>query len=299
MGYRFNTPPNWPAPPSPDWRPPEGWQADASWGPAPDGWSFWVEDPTFAGQPSETGAAAAPTVARKNWFLRHKVITAVAAVLLFSVFAGIANGNSTKTITTASVADPLATSAATPDQAALDKAAADKAAADKVAADQAATDKAAADKAAADKAATDKAAADKAATDKAAADKAAAGKAAADKAAADKAAADKAAADQAAAAAAAVPVAQQNAKRSAESYIEMSGFSRSGLIKQLQFEGFAEKDANRAIDSMNVNWNTEAEQSAKSYMEMSGFSRSGLIGQLEFEGFTNAQAAHGADSVGL
>ena len=142
-------------------------------------------------------------------------------------------------------------------------------------------------------------AATQAAADKVVADQAVADKAAADQAVIDKAAADKAAADQAAAAAAAVPVAQQNAKRSAESYIEMSGFSRSGLIKQLQFEGFAEKDANRAIDSMNVNWNTEAEQSAKSYMEMSGFSRSGLIGQLEFEGFTNAQAAHGADSVGL
>jgi hypothetical protein len=50
MGYRFKTPPNWPAPPSADWLPPEGWRPDASWGPAPDGWGFWVEDPGFAGQ---------------------------------------------------------------------------------------------------------------------------------------------------------------------------------------------------------------------------------------------------------
>ena len=57
--------------------------------------------------------------------------------MLFSVFAGVANGNSTKTITTASVADPVATSTA-PDQAALDKAAADQAAADKAAAEAAA-----------------------------------------------------------------------------------------------------------------------------------------------------------------
>jgi colicin import membrane protein len=67
----------------------------------------------------------------------------------------------------------------------------------------------------------------------------------------------------------------------------------------LKFEGFAEKDAKRAIDRMKVDWNTEAEQKAKSYVDMSGFSRSGLIEQLTFEGFTRAQAAHGADFVGL
>jgi len=45
MGSRFNSPPNWPAPPSPDWVPPSGWEPDPSWGPAPYGWSLWVEDP--------------------------------------------------------------------------------------------------------------------------------------------------------------------------------------------------------------------------------------------------------------
>ena len=87
--------------------------------------------------------------------------------MLFSVFAGVANGNSTKTITTASVADPVATSTA-PDQAALDKAAADQAAADK-AAGEAAAKEAAANQAALDKAAADQAAADKAAAEAAAA----------------------------------------------------------------------------------------------------------------------------------
>jgi Host cell surface-exposed lipoprotein len=94
-------------------------------------------------------------------------------------------------------------------------------------------------------------------------------------------------------------ISELNAKRSAESYIEMSGFSRSGLIEQLKFEGFSAKDAEVAIDSMKVNWNEEADQSAKSYVDMSGFSRSGLIEQLIFEGYTKTQAAHGADSVGL
>lgn len=36
------------------------------------------------------------------------------------------------------------------------------------------------------------------------------------------------------------PVSQQNAVRSALDYLEMSGFSRSGLIDQLEYEGFTQ-----------------------------------------------------------
>lgn len=38
----FNSPPNWPAPPAPDWQPPPGWRPDPSWPPAPPGWAFWL-----------------------------------------------------------------------------------------------------------------------------------------------------------------------------------------------------------------------------------------------------------------
>ena len=39
--WRFNPPPDWPAPPL-GWTPPPGWQPDPSWPPAPPGWQFWV-----------------------------------------------------------------------------------------------------------------------------------------------------------------------------------------------------------------------------------------------------------------
>jgi hypothetical protein len=100
-------------------------------------------------------------------------------------------------------------------------------------------------------------------------------------------------------AAPALTVAQQNAARSAHQYVDYSGFSRSGLIKQLEFEGYSTADATLAVDSIAVDWMAEAAESAKQYMSYSAFSRSGLIKQLEFEGFTPEQAAHGADSVGL
>lgn len=40
---QFNTPPEWPDPPTPDWRPPRRWQPPASWPAAPDRWVFWVD----------------------------------------------------------------------------------------------------------------------------------------------------------------------------------------------------------------------------------------------------------------
>lgn len=92
---------------------------------------------------------------------------------------------------------------------------------------------------------------------------------------------------------------QKNAVRKANSYLGMTGFSRSGLIKQLEFEKFSTEDATYAVDTINPDWNEQAARKAESYNDLSGFSRDGLIKQLEFEGFTAEQAVHGADSVGL
>ncbi|MBE7325166.1 Ltp family lipoprotein [Nocardioides sp. Y6] len=94
-------------------------------------------------------------------------------------------------------------------------------------------------------------------------------------------------------------VAQENARESAESYLNMSAFSRKGLIEQLEFEGFSRQDAEYGVDAQNADWMKQAAASAESYLEMSSFSRQGLIDQLKFEGFTPEQAAHGATAVGL
>lgn len=92
---------------------------------------------------------------------------------------------------------------------------------------------------------------------------------------------------------------QANAVRSADDYLSMSGFSKEGLIEQLEFEGYSKADAKFAIKALKPDWNAEAAESAKDYVDMSGFSRSGLIEQLMFEGFTRAQAEYGADKAGL
>ncbi|RII41644.1 NINE protein [Galactobacter valiniphilus] len=94
-------------------------------------------------------------------------------------------------------------------------------------------------------------------------------------------------------------VSQQNALEKAESYLEFTAFSASGLVEQLEYEGFPKADAKWAVSRLTVDWNEQAAAKAESYMDMTSFSRSGLIEQLEYEGFTNAQAKYGAKSVGL
>lgn len=92
---------------------------------------------------------------------------------------------------------------------------------------------------------------------------------------------------------------QKNAVRKAQSYLSYSGFSRDGLVAQLEFEKFSHEDAVYGADNSGGNWNEEAAQKAKSYMDMQGYSRDGLIQQLLFEKFTQAQAEYGANAVGL
>src|SRR5690625_4290338 len=92
-------------------------------------------------------------------------------------------------------------------------------------------------------------------------------------------------------------VAQRNALSSAERYLDFTAFSRSGLINQLEFEGFSTDDATWAVDRLTVDWREQALNSAANYLDFSAFSRSGLIDQLEFEGYSTDEATWGVDRV--
>lgn len=92
---------------------------------------------------------------------------------------------------------------------------------------------------------------------------------------------------------------QEQAIRMALSYLDYSAFSKSGLVDQLEFEGFSNEDATVAVSSIEVDWKEQAALQAQSYLDYSAFSRSGLIEQLLFEGFTQKQAEYGVDAVGL
>jgi hypothetical protein len=94
---------------------------------------------------------------------------------------------------------------------------------------------------------------------------------------------------------------QEQAARSARQYLNVMGFSRDGLVRQLvSFDGYSQGDAAAAVDSLGVDWNEQAARSAQQYLDVMGFSRSGLVDQLvSFDGYTRAQAEFGASAVGL
>lgn len=75
-------------------------------------------------------------------------------------------------------------------------------------------------------------------------------------------------------------------------------FSRSGLIKQLEYEGYSNSEAVYGADNCGANWKDQAVKSAETYMKYMSFSKTGLIEQLKFEGFTEEEAEYGAKGVG-
>ena len=98
--------------------------------------------------------------------------------------------------------------------------------------------------------------------------------------------------------------AQGNAVRSAKQYLDMTGFSREGLIDQLSSDagdGYSVADATVAVDSLIVNWEENAAKTATQYLNMSGFSCNGLIEQLSSSAgdkYTVKEATFGARQAG-
>lgn len=89
-----------------------------------------------------------------------------------------------------------------------------------------------------------------------------------------------------------------NATNRARQYLKYSAFSYSGLIGQLEFEGYTNEEATYGADNCGADWYEQAVKRAKQYLDYSSFSKSGLISQLEFEGFTHDQSVYGAEQNG-
>ena len=80
--------------------------------------------------------------------------------------------------------------------------------------------------------------------------------------------------------------------------LDYSAFSYSGLVEQLEYEGFSHSEATYGADNCGADWNEQAAKKAKQYLDYSSFSRQGLVEQLEYEGFTHSQAEYGVSAVG-
>ena len=93
-------------------------------------------------------------------------------------------------------------------------------------------------------------------------------------------------------------IGQKNALAKGKDYLSYTAFSYSGLIEQLQYDGFSVEDATYAADNCGADWNAQAAKKAQDYLDYSSFSREGLIEQLKYDGFSAEQAEYGATTVG-
>jgi len=92
---------------------------------------------------------------------------------------------------------------------------------------------------------------------------------------------------------------KQNALAKANDYLSFMAFSHSGLIEQLEYEGFTTEEATYGADNCGADWNEQAARKAKNYLDVMSFSRASLIDQLKYDGFTSAQAEYGVTAAGF
>lgn len=94
------------------------------------------------------------------------------------------------------------------------------------------------------------------------------------------------------------PLEYRQAVGTAKSYLKYMGFSQSGLIDQLEYEGYSYEAASWAVNYVEIDWNEQAAKVAQSYINSMSFSRQGLLEQLLYEGFSQEQAEYGVAAVG-
>lgn len=97
-----------------------------------------------------------------------------------------------------------------------------------------------------------------------------------------------------------VPQEYKKALKSAQNYLDMSGFSRRNLKVQLEFEGFSDDSVEYALDNLDVDWNEQALRSARVYYNDMSMSKEEVFTQLSSdggEGYTREQAQYAVDNL--
>jgi len=321
LSTRFNPPPAWRTNLPAGFTPDVAWTPERAWGAPPVGWPMWIDDATglaadppiqYAQNPylfmsvmpdfdaennvsSGLSQSKQEAITGKKRLSRGKkiglgVASGIVVVMIIAALGGGDDGEGTL----------IAGASASPTEVAANAEIADEpvASPSKISEAEESANAAAAEKAVQEKAAaSSEAAAEEEA--KAEAEKKAEEEAKA-KAEKEAKASEKAEAEAAAKAEEeAGTVSQQNALGKASDYLEYTAFSKSGLVDQLEFEGFSKGDATWAVEQLNVDWNEQAALKAADYLDYSSFSKSGLIDQLMFEGFTKKQATYGVGTTGL
>ncbi|MDR3344101.1 MAG: Ltp family lipoprotein [Oscillospiraceae bacterium] len=89
----------------------------------------------------------------------------------------------------------------------------------------------------------------------------------------------------------------RNCRKKAEQYLKTLSFSKTGLVKQLVYEGYSKTIAQNAVDNLDVDWKKQCALKAEQYLKTSAFSKAGLRTQLEYEGFTSSEIDYGIEAA--
>lgn len=80
-------------------------------------------------------------------------------------------------------------------------------------------------------------------------------------------------------------------------YLDSTGFSKDGLIRQMEHDGYETGRAQRAIQQIGPDWNEQAAKAAESYLRVEDYSKEELQDLLKKAGFTEDEAAAGAEAA--
>lgn len=152
MPARFNPAPGWP--PAPEgWTPEPGWAPDPSWPPAPPGWQLWVDDATEPGDaPAEAPHAPftapdpvlppAGPIGERPWYKKKRFLLPIGTVVVFGVLGSLGGGDEPAMEAAAPTPTASAVQAPTPEGPSAEEVAAEAEAA-RLAAEQKAAEEAA------------------------------------------------------------------------------------------------------------------------------------------------------------
>lgn len=83
-----------------------------------------------------------------------------------------------------------------------------------------------------------------------------------------------------------IPAEYREALRDAQGFLDLTPFSRSGLVRQLTFDQYAADAAEWAADHLDINWRDQAVRAATDFLQFDDLGEAGLREKLGFEGFT-------------
>ena len=84
----------------------------------------------------------------------------------------------------------------------------------------------------------------------------------------------------------------------AEALLSRQAYSRDGLAKALEEEGFTAPEGAYGADNVGADWNAQAARKAQSYLQLRDLSKAQMRRQLNYDGFTQEQIEAALSAAG-